>query len=101
HNTGNADVSVAIGTPSTNEFTAAFTAGTLAAGDQRDATVTYTPGGLGDAAAASTVTITGAVCGAPPTSLAMTGTGLPIGSVLVNGNASFGSISCGTTTTDD
>jgi len=94
-NDGNASVGVSFGAPG-GDFAVAFTSGALDGKASRDATVSYTPSGLGGDNASSAITIDGVVCGAKPASLPMAGKGVPIGSVLVTGNPAFGSVDCGT-----
>src|SRR5438093_735188 len=79
-NGGDASVDVSIAAPG-GDFAVAFESGALAGSDMRDATVTYTPSGLGSDSGSAAITVTGAVCGAKPTALALTGKGLPLGSV--------------------
>lgn len=100
-NVGTAPATVAIGAPTSEQFAVDW-AGAPAAveiaggGARLDATVTFTPAANGEVIATAPLTISGPVCGAtPPTSLALSGTGVPPGSFRVEGGAGFGTVACG------
>jgi hypothetical protein len=69
----------------------------VAAGADFTMTASFAPDGLGAASATSALSFGGAICaGLPPAALALSGTGVPVGSVLVQGvPVDFGTVACG------
>lgn len=59
-------------------------------------TGTFAPEALGDASATTALTVGGTICGEFPDALVLSGSGVPVGSVLVQGvPVDFGTVGCG------
>lgn len=98
-NTGDAPAMVTVSAPGVAAFTRSFgTAGvaTVAAGGEVTGAITFGPTAAGATSSTAPLVLGGAVCGAPPSALALSGEGVLPGGVLVQGiPVDFGAIDCG------
>jgi hypothetical protein len=102
-NVGNAPVSVTVGTATDPQFKVAYTgspgAASIPAGMALPGgTATFTPSAVGPQSATASIAVTGVLCGAaPPTSIALSGTGTASPLSVGPNPVSFGTVSCGST----
>lgn len=93
-NRGNAAATVRVGAL-TDELSLAFAEGALAPGAVRPGEVSYLPRGLGADLASAAIELEGAVCGARPAALAVSGEGVAGDGLLVQGGPiEFGTVTC-------
>ncbi|HEX8794777.1 MAG TPA: choice-of-anchor D domain-containing protein [Polyangiaceae bacterium] len=99
-NTGNAPVSVTVGTPTDPQFAVSYAgapgAVTLAAGASLGgAQAAFTPSATGMQQATSAIQTTGAICGTSVTSVPMNGVGTTAPVTVNPGLVDFGPVACG------
>jgi alpha-tubulin suppressor-like RCC1 family protein len=99
-NIGNADATVALGSPGDADFTLSPASGTVSAGGiLASAVANFTPSNTSVADTSAPITITGAVCGASPSSIELKGQGTS-GQVAIGPTTlDFGDVNCGSTGT--
>ncbi|MCE9572447.1 MAG: choice-of-anchor D domain-containing protein [Deltaproteobacteria bacterium] len=99
HNAGDQPFTIAtaaLAAPFGLTFTGAPGPASVPANSDLVMTGSFAPEALGDASATTALTIGGTICGEFPDALVLSGSGVPVGSVLVQGvPVDFGTVACG------